>query len=53
MDNKNSYHVSIGMSPNEVNDSNKHIVQVNLFKHATQKVREEIKVGDQVRVKLN
>lgn len=48
----NSYHVSIGMNPNEVNDTNKHIVQLNLYKHARMKIREEIKEGDKVRVKL-
>lgn len=45
----NSYHTSIGMAPNEVTKENQHTVQLNLIKHANQKEREKLNVGDSVR----
>jgi|GEM_PF-7052888 len=48
----NSYHKTIGMAPNEVNEETQHIAQLNLIKHSTKDNREKIKVGDTVRVML-
>ena len=48
----NSYHKTIGMAPNEVNDDNKEQVYQNILKHAYIKKYDPIKVGDRVRVQL-
>jgi len=48
----NSYHKTIGMAPNEVNDENKEQVHMNILKKANIKKYEPIKVGDKVRVQL-
>ena len=48
----NSYHKTIQMAPNEVNEKNQHEVHENILKKATIKQREEVKVGDRVRVQL-
>jgi hypothetical protein len=48
----NSYHKTIQMAPNEVNENNQHIVLENIRKKATVKSREDIKPGDRVRVQL-
>lgn len=48
----NSYHSSIGMAPNEVNEDNMHIVQMMFFRRATRKPHEQLNVGDKVRVQL-
>lgn len=48
----NSYHKTIGMAPNEVNDDNKEEVYQNILEHANIKRYDPIKVGDKVRVQL-
>lgn len=48
----NSYHSTIRMAPNEVNESNQAQVYNNIVKRATIKIREPIHVGDKVRVQL-
>ena len=48
----NSYHSTIQMAPNEVNDSNISQVYNNIIKKATIKIREPINVGDKVRIQL-
>lgn len=48
----NSYHSVIGMAPNQVNDDNMHIVQMNIIKHSEIGKQKELKVGDKVRRRL-
>ncbi len=48
----NSFHSSIGMTPNEVTDKTKHVAQLNILKHSYQKKREPLKIGQQVRIQL-
>lgn len=48
----NSYHKTIRMTPNEVNDSNVHEVWHNIYSRAKIRKREEIKAGDKVRALL-
>jgi len=48
----NSYHRSIGMSPNDVNEETQEQAFENILSHATKKIRETISVGDSVRVRL-
>jgi hypothetical protein len=40
------------MAPNQVNDDNKHLVQIRLFNRATLDNKYQPKVGDKVRVEL-
>jgi hypothetical protein len=47
-----SYHKTIRMAPNEVNEKNKGEVYQNILEHASRKKYEELKVGDSVRVQL-
>ena len=47
-----SYHSTIGMAPNEVNDSNKHLVQMRLIQKGIKRKYAPLKVGDEVRVEL-
>lgn len=48
----NSYHSTIKMTPNAVNDDNVGEVWVNINEKATRVKRERLEVGDNVRVKL-
>ena len=48
----NSYHTTIKMAPNEVNENNQAEVYNNILQKATIKLREPINVGDRVRVQL-
>jgi hypothetical protein len=48
----NSYHSAIGMTPNQVNDKNMHIVQMNIIKNSVVGKQTEIKVGSKVRTRL-
>ncbi len=48
----NSYHTTIKMAPNEVNESNIDEVYHNILSKATIKIREPLNVGDRVRVQL-
>ncbi len=48
----NSYHSSIGMSPNNVNKNNEHIVWKNLFRKAKKMTIRSLTIGDHVRVML-
>ena len=48
----NSYHSSIGMAPNEVNEKTMHIAQINLVKHLNPIHAKPLKVGDKVRVQV-
>lgn len=48
----NSYHKTIRMAPNEVNEKNQDEVYQNIVSKATIKNREQIRVGDNVRVLL-
>ena len=48
----NSYHSTIKMAPNEVNEHNIDDVYHNILERATIKIREPIKVGDKVRIQL-
>ena len=48
----NSYHSTIKMAPNEVNEHNIDNVYHNILERATIKIREPIKVGDKVRIQL-
>ena len=48
----NSYHSTIKMAPNEVNENNQMEVFNNIVSRATIKLREPINVGDKVRVQL-
>jgi hypothetical protein len=48
----NSYHTTIGMSPNEVNENTMHLAQMNLIKHLTAPTLPPLAVGDKVRVQL-
>jgi len=47
-----SYHKTIGMPPNDVNEKNQGEVYQNILGHAKIKKHEELKVGDKVRVQL-
>ena len=48
-----SYHSTIGFEPNDINDENKHIAQMNIIKHAKPIVfKEVLNIGDQVRKKI-
>jgi transposase-like protein len=49
----NSYHSVIKMNPNQVNEDNMHIVQMNIIKKAKPKlIREILSINDSVRIKL-
>lgn len=48
----NSYHSSIGMAPNEVNEDTMHIAQMNLIKNLNSPTRVPLEVGDRVRVQV-
>jgi hypothetical protein len=48
----NSYHSVIGMSPNQVNEANMHIVQENILRRQKFKRTEPIQIGDTVRIQL-
>lgn len=48
----NSYHSTIQMSPNEVSEENQEQVYNNIVSKANIKLREQINVGDKVRVQL-
>lgn len=48
----NSFHRTIGMSPNEVNEKTQEEAFDNIVNHATKRIRETISVGDSVRVRL-
>jgi transposase InsO family protein len=53
VDNYNdSKHSVIGMAPNQVNEDNMHIAQMNIIKHAKRNYKPPIYVGMSVRVKL-
>ena len=51
----NTYHNTIEMTPNEVDDTNEHIVQMNIIKHSRKSVppKEDLQVNDNVRIKEN
>lgn len=48
----NSYHTTIGMTPNEVNKETQHFAQVNIINHAQLKPTKPIQIGTQVRLEL-
>jgi transposase-like protein len=48
----NTFHSTIGMTPNEVNDETKHIAQINIIRNATLRKVTPLKVGQKVRVQL-
>jgi hypothetical protein len=48
----NSFHSTIGMAPNEVNEDNMHIVQMNLIRKLKRARHSELKEGDKVRVQV-
>jgi hypothetical protein len=48
----NTYHSSIGMTPNEVNEDNMHEAQINIIAQAKIGKKKDLKVGDTVRVQL-
>lgn len=48
----NSYHSSIGMTPNEVNEDTQHIAQINLIRNLRKPSHSSLKEGDKVRVQM-
>lgn len=47
-----SYHKSIKMSPNQVNNGNSHIVYKTMFPRKVKKQRSKLKIGDAVRISI-
>jgi transposase InsO family protein len=48
----NSYHSTIGMAPNQVNENTQHMVQLKLIHNLNISKKDALKVGDRVRVQV-
>lgn len=48
----NSYHSTIEMAPNEVNEDTQHVVQINLLNNLNSNPYTKLEIGDKVRVQM-